>query len=914
MTPHRHLLARLLHWLAHVVYHHPRAVFYPTVAAFILSVVYTATHLEFITSRNDLVGADKKYNQIFLKFQDEFPSQDDHVVVVESADLEKNRQFVERLAKRLEAEPELFTNVFYKGDLTMMGRKALLFVPEESLEELRERLKDFGPFLQHFGQATNLNSLFATVNRQFAASARATNRTDTGAMMRALPAMERIVRQAIDAVQRPGVPPSPGVTALFDGGEQAQQGEYIAYNEGRIYLVTAQSAQEDLDSDAVARLRELVEATRAEVPGVNAGITGEPVLEVDEMAQAQRDTTVATMVALLIVALIFVYAYRETGRPLKATVTLIVGVGFTLGFATATIGRLNILSITFVPILIGLAIDFGVHLISRYEEELRSGRSEYDAMSTAMVFTGMGVLTSGLTTAGAFFAMAITDFKGVREMGFISGGGLVLCLIPMFTLLPVLLLRGRQNVLDHALAGQSTARERMEQFWMTRPGVTVATGLLLVALIAPQMRKVYFDYNLLHMQTEDLPAVDYQNKLIEQAGQSLLYGAVMADSLEEALRLEQKLTNLATVAKVESMARPLTEGQDRKLELVRQIKAEVAPLHFAPVDLEPVDVVELSSTTLYSLAGYCGYGAAEARKAGEEETAEQLLSLRAAVAELRVRMNEDRRRSAEKLGAFQQALFNDVHRTFAALRDQDDSARLRVEDLPPTLRNRFVGRTGKHLLQVYPRQDVWQREHQKEFVEEIRRTVTPEVTGTPVQLYEYTTLLKTSYEEAALYALGAIVVLVWIHFRSLICVLLALLPVAIGTVWMVGLMGLLNIPFNPANIMTLPLVVGIGVTSGIHILNRFAEEQSPSILGKSTGKAVLVSGLTTVAGFGSLMLGDHRGISSLGAVMAIGAGTCMLAALVFFTSLLALLRRKGWTIKKPSGSNALLPPGREEPR
>jgi uncharacterized protein len=255
-----------------------------------------------------------------------------------------------------------------------------------------------------------------------------------------------------------------------------------------------------------------------------------------------------------------------------------------------------------------------------------------------------------------------------------------------------------------------------------------------------------------------------------------------------------------------------------------------------------------------------------------------------------------------KLAAFQQALFKDVHNTFNAIREQDDSARLRAEDLPPSLKNRFIGRTGKHLLQVYPREDVWKREHQEAFVKEIRTKVTEELTGTPVQLYEYTTLLKTSYEIAALYALAAIVVLVYVHFRSVICVVLCLLPVAMGTVWMVGLMGWLGIPFNPANIMTLPLVIGIGVTSGIHIMNRFAEEQSPSILGKSTGKAVIVSGLTTIAGFGSLMLGKHQGITSLGYVMSIGTATCMVAALIFFTALLSLLRQWGWSMKKPGDS------------
>src|SRR5262249_22703728 len=149
---------------------------------------------------------------------------------------------------------------------------------------------------------------------------------------------------------------------------------------------------------------------------------------------------------------------------------------------------------------------------------------------------------------------------------------------------------------------------------------------------------------------------------------------------------------------------------------------------------------------------------------------------------------------------------------------------------------------------------------QEAFVMDLQR-VSPWATGTPVQLYYYTKLLKESYQQAALYALIAIALLVFVHFRKISCVVLSLIPVAVGSLWMTGVMGLFGIPFNPANIMTLPLVIGIGVTNGIHILNRFAEELHPSILARSTGKAVLVSGLTTITGFGSLIVAKHQGIA-----------------------------------------------------
>jgi len=925
---------RALLWLSEAVYRHRGWFGWPHLVLAVLSIWYTVANLEFHTNRSDLVGGEKEYHRIYLDFRKEFPVEDDLVVVVESEQMEKNRQFVERLGAKLESartrvsrpgtretvESNLFAHVFYKGDLKMMGRKALLFVPEANLKGMEKSLRDFSPFLKQFTQATNLVSLFNLVNRQFS-SAKAEENEENKALMKAFPALERIVDQATDGLLRAGVPPSPGISALFDGGQQAERRLYITFGEGRIYLATAQAVSREKRAEAVLRLRELVSETEVEVPGLNVGITGEPVLEYDEMSQSQKDSTLATIVSLALVAVIFIFGYHETGRPLKATICLLVGLAYTMGFTTLTVGHLNILTITFVPILIGLAIDFGVHLITRYEEELRHGRSEKVALEKAIVNTGMGIFTGGFTTAGAFFAMAFTDFDGIQEMGIICGGGLLVCLVPMMTLLPVLLLRGRQNVLDHQLGPALERKEavildrraRIENFWLRRPvTVTVIVAVLTLLALVPS-RKVKFDYNLLNMQSKGLPAVLFQHKLIESSPRSVLFGVVVATNLTQATNLIAVLTNLPTVSTVDSMAPYLTEDVGGKLPVLEEIKRIAAEIHFQPVDTNECDVAELGQGALFALHGYLGLAVTKIGSS-DPPLSEQMVSLRQSVSALRQRLLLDERATtAEKLAKFQQALFNDVRQTFVSIQQQDISGKMTADDLPPTLRNRFIGVTGNHLLQIYPKHDIWERKAQEEFVRDLRK-VDLRATGTPVQLFEYTRLLKESYEEAALYSLIAIALLVFIHFRKVSCVVLSLIPVGVGFLWMTGFMGLCNIPFNPANIMTLPLVVGIGVTNGIHILNRFAEELHPSILAKSTGKAVLVSGLTTIAGFGSLIAAKHQGIESLGYIMATGTATCMVVGLIFLPALLNLLDRCGWSIKKTQRDNAQSTLGREEPR
>jgi hopanoid biosynthesis associated RND transporter like protein HpnN len=938
------LLARLLGRLAAAVIRHPRWFIWPQAALVFASVIATVALLQFDTNRDNLVGHNLKYHRNFLELQKEFPQQgNDLVVVVESDDTEKNRQFIERLAAKMAPETNLFHDVFYQQSLAALGTKALFFVPEDDLAAIQTKLHDAAPFIRQFAQTTNLVTFFEQINTMFRTAPRETN-AQTESLVQALPVLTRIVTQATASLQMPGQPPSPGVASLF--GADSATNVYVTLNRGRIFLLTTHPPVGELNSappalwkllenavlekvfhrrvpsgdltgDAIERLRQLIQQTRMEVPGVNAGLTGEAVLDYDEMAQSQKDMTEASIVSLVLCALIFIYGYNETGRPVKATICLIVGLAYTLAFASLAVGHLNILTITFVPMLIGLAIDYGVHLITRYEEELRKGKTNEAALTTAMVFTGQGIFTGALTTGGAFLAMYFTNFRGIQEMGLICGGGLLLCLVPMMTLLPALLLRGRQNVIDHATR-EDEARARIENIWLQRPVLVTLIVATLCAVAAIEARKVYFDYNLMELQSRSLPSVVFEQKLTH-ADKSVLFGAIVASNLSQAISLEAQITNLPTVAEVdlppEMLNNFLPANQNKKLGLIRGIKNEVAPLQFNEPDPEPVVLTNLSQTLFY-LRGYCGQ-ALEAIGDSDPALTNQFVSLRQAIDDLRRTMLQgdtaERAAHADKLAQFQGALFSDLRDTFESLKNQNVSAPLTVNDLPAALRDQFAGETGKFLLQVYPKADVWVRTNQEQFVAELR-TVDPNATGTPVQLLEYETLLRDSYIQAAWYSLAAIALLVLLHFRSLGAVILALLPVGIGTLWLAGLMGWFGIAFNLANIMTLPLVIGIGVTNGIQILNRFAEERTPNILARSTGKAVLVSGLTAIAGFGSLILAKDQGIHSLGCVMAAGIATCMIAGLTFLPALLNLLGRWRPLIKQPSADKTSPTPGQEEPR
>jgi hypothetical protein len=247
--------------------------------------------------------------------------------------------------------------------------------------------------------------------------------------------------------------------------------------------------------------------------------------------------------------------------------------------------------------------------------------------------------------------------------------------------------------------------------------------------------------------------------------------------------------------------------------------------------------------------------------------------------------------SYQALATFQQRSAGDLVgrlHALAAVSDPDPPA---LEDLPPSLVERFVGSSGKHLLKVYGRGDIWNFESLERFVTDVRG-VDPRATGNPLQAYEASLEMKRSYEQAAISALLVILVVLWFDFRSFRHALLAALPLAMGMAQTFGLMGLLGIDLNPANLIGIPLVLGIAVDYGVHIVHDSLERPGPYRISPSTANSVLVDALTTILGFGALMVASHRGLESLGRLLTLGVTTCTVTSLVFLPAVLRLLHRE----------------------
>ena len=236
----------------------------------------------------------------------------------------------------------------------------------------------------------------------------------------------------------------------------------------------------------------------------------------------------------------------------------------------------------------------------------------------------------------------------------------------------------------------------------------------------------------------------------------------------------------------------------------------------------------------------------------------------------------------------------------------------RLTDLPQSLVTRFVGQRGRHLLQIYSKGDIWDMEAMEKFVRQVR-SVDPRATGNPLQTYEASRQMKISYEQAAWYALAAILFVLYLDFRSIRYAFSSMLPLGLGMLQMFGIMGILNIPLNPANMIVLPLILGIGIDDGVHVMHDFRRQSGRYRMSPSTASAVLITSLTTMVGFGSLMIAGHRGLQSLGRVLTIGVSCCLFTSLIMMPALLVWLTRNRQpvdeVVREPSAAG--LPPGKE---
>jgi hopanoid biosynthesis associated RND transporter like protein HpnN len=865
----------------------------------VVAVLYALHALTFATSTRALLPRDASYIQRYVEYDREFGELDDLAIVVEAPSLPEATVYAGRLVRALKDAEVPLNRIAYRIDPKQFEGRALLYLSLERLTEIRERIFDYQDFMESFAARPTLDQLVDGIATQIA-NAFLGGFLDLGLSdprgALDLKFVRDLVAQMSTRLDRPAPYQSPW-GALFSVGSDSAGAGYFLSDDQRLLFILAEPASEEgsftSNRTAIEGVRAVVARLKGEFPEVNVGVTGKPALSNDEMTAAFEDSERGSLLAFALTLGLFWVAFLRLGKPLILSAVLVLALCWTIGVATLVIGHLSLFSVMFISIVVGIGIDYGAYLLFRYEEELFLGRQVTEALEITAFRTGPGVLLSAVTAAATFFVLCLTDFRGVQELGFISGTAILFSWLAMMTVFPaaLVLVDRRQAGPPRAIMPRAHALESIRVPLVDRltrhprKVLTVAAVLTLASALA--LGWVQFDYNLLNLQARGTESVEWEKRILAKSGRSGFAALSSADSLDELRRKHEAFRKLPSVSEVDSALLLIPDRQAEKRKVIADFAPIVAPVRLnRPIRLD----LERLITALEILRRRFELAANEA-PAGDAkvELARVAQDINRLVGKVR---QTDPDTAAATLTLLQRQVYRDFVTSFQRLQGNLTPQTVGLADLPPEITRKFISERGRFLLQIHPAVNIWDRDGAARFVADLR-SVDPEVTGTPIITHEAILLMERAYKQGTLYAIVLVSVLTFAMLRRVRETLLALLPLGLGLMWTIGLMYVFDLKLNLGNVFGLPLIIGAAMEYGIVIVARFIEgrDHGGALVARSTLMAVLVSGLTTITGFGTLMMAHHRGIYGLGLLLTLGSVTSLLAALVVLPVLLRLWHR-----------------------
>jgi hopanoid biosynthesis associated RND transporter like protein HpnN len=518
-----------------------------------------------------------------------------------------------------------------------------------------------------------------------------------------------------------------------------------------------------------------------------------------------------------------------------------------------------------------------------YEDLLRTGKSNLEAMEGAVRKVGSSLVLCTVTTAIGFFVFIPTDYRGVAELGLIAGAGMFIILFITLTLIPALLYTWLAPSERERSSSGLGFRDRWwthldrHGSWVRRLAAVAGIGAL---ILLPQAR---FDENVINMRDAGTESVQAFNDLLSQAGMaSPWFLNVLTPDLESAQQLADRLEGLGSVAHTLTLADYVPSEQDEKLEILADI-GYFFPSPSTSTDESDPKSIEEQISALRELHAYLGHTEAVD---GDSPLLDSMRVLRNELANFLQKIEENGN-TETALANLEAILLSGFADQMARLRNALEPGEISLTDLPARLVERMIAKDGSARIQVYPRESLVDEMAFSRFVAEVQE-IAPEAAGVAINLVGFANATKSSFQQALMYALIAISLLLWLLWRRISDVLLVLTPLILSSLLTCATMVLLDLPFNFANVIVIPLLIGVGANSGIHLVHRSKSIASSDeeLLATTTARAVFYSAVTTAVSFGTLALSSHRGMASLGIVLSIGMVLTIVCTLIVLPALL----------------------------
>ncbi|MBL8671282.1 MAG: MMPL family transporter [Alphaproteobacteria bacterium] len=806
----------------------------------------------------------EEYKRIFPQFADAL------LVVVDAPTPGAASDAASALAARLRAAPGSFRSVFYPSDDPFFRRNGLLYLSAADLQSLIDRLSAAQPFIGKLSEDPSLRGFLEVLGLAVRDAAKGRDGASAAMIEDLASVLDKVAATATAQAEKRALD-LPWRDVLGGGALERKR---------QLILVQPQLDYASLSPGgaAIAAIRAAARDQRLPERGIQVRITGWPALQQDELATVRSNLDVVALLSSVLLALVLFVGIRSWRVATMILVVTYVGLVWTAAFAVAVFGTLNLISVAFAALFIGLGGDYAIHFGMRVQEEVDRGRPASDAQREVGGSMGFALAITTLGAGIGFLAFVPTDYRGLSQLGLIAAAGMLIAFVATLTLAPALLrllaLKPRPR---GAPSGSPRPAGRLEQ----RPGLVVAAAGAIALAALPLAAQLRFDFDPMNLRDPHSESVrTFRDLMQERSTNPYLAVALVAD-LATADAAAERLRRQPTVAAARTLSSYVPDDQDRKLAAIEDASVILAPLLSPAARMPPPapgerrDALRAARADLRILAD-AGAGA-------DARAVAAAAHLDAALA----RLGDGDDEAVELESRVLRTLGAQLERLAESL----GAERVAIASLPAELAARMVAPDGRARIEIVPAVDVGDAAALRRFIDQVE-PIAPWLTGTPTVVLAARDAILASFAEASLVTVAGIALLLLALLRSATDMMLVLAPLLLAALLTAATAALLGISLNFANVIAVPLLFGLGVDSAVHLVARAREGATAADLGRSsTPAAVAWSALTTITSLGSMAISDHPGIASMGMLLTIAISYTLLCSLVALPALLALRER-----------------------
>ena len=848
-----------------------------------LSTVYTVNNLGVHTDTTDMLSEDVPFRANHIRYKKSFSQYEDTLLLVLDAPTpEQTHSAAKRLVTYLEQNNAQFPNTYYLSGEPFFEQNGLFFKSIPELGRITDYLATAQPLVARIAKDPTLYTFSSILTE-------AIDELRTGRTLELEPVLNG-VSATMDALLA-GKSRALSWQALLSG--EAQKETYqeflvvkpkldysqIFAAEEPIKLIRTAAQDMGFTPDATEKLR----------------ITGDVALAYDELISAMYGAQESGLLALVAVAGVLFFALRSAGAVLTVILSLIVGLLLTAAFATVAVGYLNLISIAFAVLYIGLGVDYAIHFLLRHEELRRPDQSVAEALYKTGGDMGQSLLICAITTAIGFYAFMPTTYRGVAELGLISGTGMIISFLITMILIPALQrffpTQPRKSSVSVRTINKILDLPRHSRKWVY--AVTIAAILASVMTLM----QIRFDYNLLNLNNPRAESVQTFQELLKNTEDSPWHIDILVDDLEETKQVVQRLQALPEVDKVVSILDLVPQEQEAKSLLIEEMAMTLGPIFFSPTASQSANRHTVAEQRMALEKLYQALNQFITEQPAHAAIA-SVHKLHSSLSDLLARLENDNDQEEEQL---LHALGNDLLGLLPAsikrLQQALQAKPFTQQDLPVTVSAHWHSPDDAYRVAVYPSENINDNDALRRFVHAVQK-IAPTATGAPVISLEAGEAVVDAFIHAFSLALLGVIFTLWMMLRSMTATLLVLIPLLLATLFTGACTVLLELPFNFANIIALPLLLGIGIDSSLHMVHRSRHTGVvyENLLHSSTARAIFYSALTTLAGFGSLVFSSHQRTASMGLLLTIGLFLTLVCVLIILPVLLQAPGKKKQSI------------------